>query len=139
MAKYYPRLGVTKNSTGTFKFYHSDGSAWSYDWWQFIKTLPNGMIVYNNYRYSQSTCKHQLSGLRVVNYHTDIDVSVPGGLQLANWVDVAIANKKADIYELNQLINKKGTRKAKNAERKELIAKLANDIKVLTDLAKQVA
>lgn len=54
--KYFKRLGLYKASNVTFN--PKTLSAHSYDWWQFVKQV-DGKVIFNNYRYSQSTSKHQ--------------------------------------------------------------------------------
>lgn len=54
--KYFKRLGKYKASNVSFS--PSAKAAYSYGWWQFVKEV-NGTLVFNDYNYSPSTCKHQ--------------------------------------------------------------------------------
>lgn len=61
--RFYPRLNVSKNSTGTVRFYHSTNEGYSYQWC-FLKKI-DGVNIENCYKYSPTTWKHQsaLSGM----------------------------------------------------------------------------
>ena len=61
--KYFKRLGLYKASNVTFN--PKTLSAHSYDWWQFVKQV-DGKVIFNNYRYSQSTSGHQRKVARVL-------------------------------------------------------------------------
>lgn len=68
--------------TGTYKasnveFNPDTMIATSYDWWQFVRMI-NGKIVFNNYSYSNTTCRHQskVRGLlRELNINIDLEVT----------------------------------------------------------------
>lgn len=53
----YPRLNISKNSTGTVKFNHSTLEGFSYSWC-FLKRI-DGVNIENTYRYSVTTTRHQ--------------------------------------------------------------------------------
>lgn len=55
--KYFSRLQCWKASNITFKQFPL--SARSYKHWCFVMRLPNGKVVFNDYRYSVTTSKHQ--------------------------------------------------------------------------------
>lgn len=61
--KYFKRLGLYKASNVTFN--PKTLSAHSYDWWQFVKQV-DGKVIFNNYRYSQTTSGHQRKVARVL-------------------------------------------------------------------------
>ncbi len=78
--KYYPRLGLYKASNVTFNL--KTMSAYSYGWWKFVSVI-DGKIVFNDYNYSNMTCKHQWkvrSLLQSLGVKVDIFMPVPGGL-----------------------------------------------------------
>lgn len=60
-----------------------DKKAFSYGWWQFL-AIVNGAVVFNNYRYSPSTGKHQhkvRSKLADLGIHVDLFINSHTGLQ----------------------------------------------------------
>lgn len=119
--------------------------AFSYDWWQFLRYI-NGKLVFNNYNYSNSTCKHQ-SKVRGMLYEKGIkiDVFVKCHRSLNGYaknsannygttedaLNEAIANNKAEIEEIELMLVNPRRKKALDADRKEQIKKLktnSNDI-----------
>ena len=73
--KYFKRLGLYKASNVTFD--PSTCTALSYDWWVFVKRIE-GKVVFNGYRYSVSTAKHQRKVrtlLRELGIRIDLEVS----------------------------------------------------------------
>lgn len=54
--KYFKRLGLYKASNVTFN--PKTLSAHSYDWWEFVKQV-DGKVLFNTYRYSPTTARHQ--------------------------------------------------------------------------------
>lgn len=79
--KHYKRLNEYKASN--VKFDIGTNIATSYNWWQFVKPI-GGKLVFNNYSYSNSTCKHQSKVSRLLDdlgLTIDIVVNAPKGLQ----------------------------------------------------------
>ncbi len=73
--KYFKRLNVYKASN--VSFYPLTREAYSYGWWRFVAII-DGLVVFNEYRYSVSTSKHQqkVSGLlRELGIKIDLYVS----------------------------------------------------------------
>jgi len=100
--------------------------AFSYDWWQFV-ALVNGKVVFNDYNYSNATCKHQskVRGmLHTLGINIDITVSCSKGLQSKEAMDSIIAALNYDIKDLETKIAAPRSQKAKNVERKEAIESL---------------
>lgn len=62
--KYFKRLGLYKASNVTFNA--KTLSAHSYDWWQFVKQV-NGKVLFNTYRYSLTTGRHQAKVRSLMN------------------------------------------------------------------------
>jgi hypothetical protein len=62
--KYFTRLKIYKASNVTFN--PETVSAISYDWWQFVRKI-DGKIVFNSYRYSVTTAKHQRQVRQLLN------------------------------------------------------------------------
>lgn len=82
--------------------------ATSYNWWIFLKRIK-GKLVFNNYRYSVSTCKHQskvLSKLRELGIKIDYYIESPKGLQdldsAIKYYESEIASIKTDLVVSNR-------------------------------------
>lgn len=78
--KYYSRLGLYKAPNVTFN--PKTKQAYSYRWWRFVDVI-NGAVVFNEYRYSNSTSGHQSKVRRTMEalgIKIDLYVSVPSGL-----------------------------------------------------------
>ena len=131
--KYYERLNIYK--TSNVEFDPETEIATSYGWWIFVKRI-NKQLVFNNYQYSSSTSKHQCKVSLLIDQlgiKIDLFIECPQGL---NNLDSSVAYYKSKIQELTDLINKKGTKKAKNTERKAEIKHLKAMIKTVTKLMK---
>lgn len=73
--KYFKRLGVYKASN--VKFDPNKIEAYSYGWWRFVAVVE-GKVVFNTYRYSNSTSKHQYKVARLMDeLGIKIDISMP--------------------------------------------------------------
>lgn len=98
--------------------------AYSYGWWRFVEKVGN-YVVFNNYRYSHSTSKHQ-SDTIVLMDRLDIKIDFffecRGGFQAG--YQTAIDDYNYEIKELKKLIKTPGTHKAKNEQRKTQIAEI---------------
>ena len=121
--KYYKRANIYKASNVSFN--PETKTAYSYDWWQFVKEI-DGKIVFNNYPYSISTRRHQSKIQDILNelgIKVDIWVDVPEGLQQPDAL-----LKAADYYRnknevLKSQIVKKGSKLKKNQERQAQIVR----------------
>lgn len=63
-------------------FYPETLEAFSYGWWKFVGTVE-GKVIFNNYRYSMSTSRHQSKVralLKELNIKIDIEMPLPEGL-----------------------------------------------------------
>lgn len=104
--RYYSRLGVYKASNVLFN--RQTCTAVSYDWWFFVKRV-NGMVVFNSYRYSVTTSRHQSKVrqlMRELGIKIDLEVSVAEGLQNENAARLAIINfyfENAPHFHVDQL------------------------------------
>jgi len=129
--KYYKRLNVYKASNVSFN--PEEIAAYSYDWWQFVKVV-DGKVFFNNYSYSQSTNGHQSKVrhlLGELNIEIDCVIDCPSGFQDGGWQRSSINLYKQRIEELERLIKKPKTRKAKNEERKQEIKHYLQCIRVV--------
>lgn len=115
-------------------------SASSYGWWHFVATDSVGNVYFNNSTYSNSTGSHQgyvsskleELGVKVsVCLHNTTDHFGFNDSHIKRCIESEIKEKQSQITELNELINKKGTRKKKNEERKAEITNTEYRIKDL--------
>lgn len=112
--RYYPRLKLYKARNVTLD--PMSMRAYSYQWWRFVDRI-DGLIIFNWYRYSNSTSGHQAKvsrQLRELGVTSRISIEAPEGLQN---LGSAIAYYTARINSLKIAIARKGSRKATNAER----------------------
>lgn len=126
--KYYPRLKMYKASN--VQFDPETISAYSYDWWQFVRSF-NGTVVFNDYNYSSMTVKHQWKVRSVLDdlcIKIDLSIECPGGLQ---DLESGVRHYEKMIADLQELIKKPGTHRAKNAQRKKLIAGYRKKISII--------
>lgn len=75
------KQGIYKASNVTFN--PNTLEAYSYDWWQFVKVI-RGKVIFNSYRYSNTTARHQSKVRQVMvqlGIKIDLEVQVRGGLQ----------------------------------------------------------
>lgn len=81
--KYFKRAGIYKNHNGNCTLDPNKVEAWSYHWWQFLKIIE-GKVVFNDYRYSPTTGKHQgqvRDLLEELSIKVDLFLPISGGLQ----------------------------------------------------------
>lgn len=120
--KYYNRLDVYRTSNNEVSI--AKQYAYSYSWWKYW-TVDNGISIFNNTYYSQSTCKHQREALALIRepdlilYHTTANLTSP---------DEALKNEIKGIdYEIKQLENaiaKPRSRQSTNERRRAEIDQL---------------
>jgi hypothetical protein len=133
--KYFKRANIYKNATGSNKFNPETKEAHSYDWWCYVKDF-DGVMVFNDYSYSNTTAKHQSSmrslledlGYRVGDFWT---IECPKGL---NDLESGVEYYNFRISELEALISKKGTRKTANEKRQALINQYRTKIEMIRKL-----
>lgn len=117
--KHYTRKNEYKASNVCFNA--TEEIATSYDWWQFVKRI-NGLLVFNEYRYSVSTNQHQRKVkdlLKRLGIQIDLIIECPAGLQN---VSSAVKFYKEKIEQLTQQTNKPRTREATKLKYSEAIA-----------------
>lgn len=129
---YSKKHGVFKNSTGSVIFNPKTVEALSYRWWRFVR-LIKGRVVFNNYRYSASTNKHQYrvkALLRELKIKIDREVlireSLPSTLRELNALIKLNRERDKQIEEERRLRRNKrakelrALKKAKELRDKEL-------------------
>jgi len=124
--KHFKRLNMYKASNVTFN--PETLEAHSYSHWCFFKVI-NGKNVFNNYNYSNSTCKHQSkvrSLLRELNISIDLEIECPKGLQADYNGELSVSKHYSDkITVLKEAIAKPRSQAKKNIERQKEIDLLA--------------
>lgn len=86
--KYYPRLKVWKASNLMFRE-GSNLAAYSYEHWRFLSVTALGRVVFNQYKYSQTTSRHQkrvLAKLAQLGIKVDIFLNIPQSLPHTEYV-----------------------------------------------------
>lgn len=128
--KYFERAGIYKASNVSFD--PKTCEARSYAWWIFVRKIGN-KVVFNNYRYSVTTAKHQSKVrwlLAELGINIDVEIEAPQGLQRSDiacslsgrtGLSSAIQLYEDRIKTLEAEMKKPRTRKAKNYERFEQI------------------
>lgn len=114
---WYPRLKRWKGCNGKATFNPANETAYSYDWWRFVERI-DGLLVFNSYRYSVTTSSHQSAVralLRELAIVISLEIEAPNGLQ---DLDSAVRHYQDRIDTLDKAIRAKGSRKAKNKQRK---------------------
>jgi len=112
MLKLMKRTGIYKNSTGKCVFNPYTMSATSYDWWSMLQVIK-GKVVFNKYRYSVTTAKHQRELLMTLNslgIKVDASIEAPRGLQNLEDAELYLS---IEMKNTNEAIKKtrKGTKK----------------------------
>jgi vacuolar-type H+-ATPase subunit I/STV1 len=120
--KFFKRTQTYKASN--VEFNPKTLTATSYNWWHFVSVV-NGYIVFNNYNYSSSTCKHQIKVRRLLEtLGIKIDVVVSTRESLAkgeNALENAIYNVQSEIKELEEILVNPRRKKALDESRKSAI------------------
>jgi hypothetical protein len=108
---YRKRDNVYKNSTGTCMVYNfpdkKEVYATSYRHWHFLKNI-NGLIVFNNYSYSNSTSAHQSLVKELLYKKIKIDVIVNQRQSLSQGIDLHPFYETKILCEIK--LSKKGLR-----------------------------
>lgn len=113
-----------------------NNTAWSYDWWCFVKVIDN-KLIFNNYRYSNTTTKHQYkvrSLLNELGIKIDRVVSVSGGLQNIDSLKELNIKENATLeaikdYEESKRIARNKRARERRLEKRAYEQALANDAK----------
>ena len=120
--KHFKRLNVYKASN--VEFIPETCRAYSYDWWRFVDKV-DGLVIFNNHRYSPSTGGHQRKVRQLLDrlgIEIDLFVDTRSSLSASDWIERAIATYSQKSDSLIEQTMVKGTRKAKNEERRAMAA-----------------
>jgi hypothetical protein len=111
--------------------------AYSYRWWKFLAKIGK-KVVFNNYRYSVSTSKHQrkvLNQLDSLGIKVDLFLDFPEGIDSSGFSS-SKTHYEFKIKELEAAIAKTGSRKSTNAQRLDQIKYNKQKLKELAALLK---
>lgn len=103
-------------------------SAYSYRWWKFVAKI-DGVVVFNNYRYSNSTSKHQWKvRLLMQNLGIKIDISAPfpKGINCHSLEEVILEAEEGLCNEFLNEESKKIRTSERAKERREKLKLLAD-------------
>lgn len=115
--KFYKRAGLYKASNVNFN--PDTVQAYSYDWWRFVDVI-NGKVVFNNYNYSNSTCKHQSKVRSVMSdlgIKIDLFIECPDGLQASDPTKSVSEYYSQKIEKLKEAMARPRSHARKNEER----------------------
>ena len=123
--KYYKTQKMYKASNVTFNVETLE--AYSYGWWSFVKVI-NGEVVFNEYRYSVSTSKHQtkvLSLMSQLNIKIDRFVQCKDGLQHISTIKELNKNENETLKIIAEREAAKKQRQRERARTRYLAKKQA--------------
>lgn len=118
------------------RFYGDEVRATSYDWWNFVNKI-DGKVIFNGYSYSNSTSGHQWkvrSLLENLGIKVDLYVIMEQSLTENNFKEYALYSCYNRYFDLLEKIYTKGSKKAKNEERREKLKLLKEKIATLKEL-----
>lgn len=111
--KYFTRLGIYKANNVTFN--PRTIEAFSYRWWRFVAEI-DGVVIFNNYKYSNTTCKHQSKVFKLMNeLNIKIDIIGP----FPNGISTALSIANAILEAEENLCNEFLANEAKQMQRNE--------------------
>ena len=114
--KYFSRLNVYKNSTGSNMYDPTKQEAFSYRHWRYLQVIE-GQLVFNDYSYSNSTSKHQSDLRSLLGYPSDmIYIYTYEGLHGIDSIKLEIERLEKRCEELKTTILTKGTRRKTNLD-----------------------
>lgn len=137
--KYFKRAGIYKNSTGTNTFNPVNSRAVSYNWWVYC-TFFKGKIIFNNYKYSPTTGKHQrIVLLEHLKKTPDLFLEfTPKSLDTQEDIIEALKQEikliKREIYNLLIAIKRPRSRRDTNMRRREKITKYLKKISKIREI-----
>lgn len=125
--KFRARAGIYSNSTGSLTFEPNTITAHSYRWWKFVAVVE-GKVVFNNYRYSVSTSKHQGLVRRLLEQlgiKIDLELPLPQGI---NSDSLATLIETAEEHLCDQFLSEESKRMDRNekARKNRIKAKLTD-------------
>lgn len=135
--KYMKKANIYKNSTGSCTFDPVQIEAVSYNWWTFVKKI-DGLVIFNDYKYSGSTSSHQYLVRKLLKEHSikiDVVVFSRKGLQSSEWENEVFSNIHSKILLAEYKLTKKGRTKKFIDDQKYIIKDAKKD---MTTLSKKI-
>lgn len=115
--KQLKRSGIYKSANITFD--PATIAAHSYGWWQFVRVI-SGKVVFNEYRYSVTTAKHQRKVLRLMGelgIKIDLFIQTRSSLHTIQRIAAVRAAHKAEMQRQAEVAEAK--RVARNLKAKQ--------------------
>lgn len=134
--KYYTRLEVFKGSNVEFNF--KTMRAYSYGWWRFVD-LIKGKVVFNDYRYSNSTTNHQYAVkkvLRQLGIKIDHKVHINEGLQ---ELSSCLKRYYTDLFDYEIAISRGREKTWAQDNRYSQVKRITNEIKIVRSLGAKLS
>lgn len=117
--KYMKRSKIYQASNYNCTFDPTKVEAHSYKWWRFVAVV-DGVVLFNNYRYSVSTAKHQrkVAGLmRELGIQVDVTLQLPRGIR--NDQTLAELYVEAEETLCEQFLESEAKRDERNAKARQ--------------------
>lgn len=114
--KHYKKANIYKNHSGSLTVDGETLEAHSYDWYVLGKKTSLGYVI-NSYSYSPTTIKHYYKLIKLLSsmgINEPLRLEAPKGLQ---DLEASKTYYKQKISDLQNAMNKKGTRKTTNDRR----------------------
>lgn len=134
--KLMKRSNIYQASNYNVTFNPETLEAFSYKWWSFVRVIE-GQVVFNNYRYSVSTSKHQSKVRRLMSdlgIKIDLELPLPNGINALDTMAEII--ERAEEHLCDVVLNNELKREARNEKAKQRRLELKNvkDAKFKADL-----
>lgn len=111
--KLMKRSGIYQCSNYNCTFDPKSCEAFSYRWWKFVAKV-DGLVIFNNYRYSNTTSKHQSkvrSLLEALGIKVDLYLSLPQGI---NSTDLSELITQGEEQLCNEFLRAEAKRDERN-------------------------
>lgn len=134
--KYFSRLKIYKNYSGTNRFNPETFKAYSYEWWCFVMKHPTLGIIFNDFSYSVTTRKHQSQMrtlLRNLGHEIAFTIEAPKGLQdlksALEYAESRLTNARAELVKPKR-------HKRLDVERQAKVDAIQKEICIILELMK---
>ena len=132
--KFYPRLNIWKNSSGSLVYNEQTKVSYSYNWYKLSDKIKNKVIL-NSYRYSVTTASQVRCMREKFNKENTafIEIEAPRGL---GDLSSSYQLYQSRLVSLNEKLNKPRIRKTTIAKIKQDIKNVEQKIKLVQKLMK---
>lgn len=135
---YQSRNKIFKDCNSNCTFDPVKLQAYSYKHWRFVD-LIKGKVVFNNYRYSQTTTTHQYAInnlLEALGIAIDFEISMHRGLD--HFKEDALSELYSKRASYETVLNRKGVREQTKNNALENIREVNSDIKIAKALGAEI-